>query len=112
MKTKLFAWIRRHKAELYVSVGYGLAATAFDCMAYFSGGDGPLGAWIIMYFIGWPISWVFNQIVARMVDYLPAGIGSFLYGSQVIVAGMLWAFIVTGVLKYLLAKLKTKRQHL
>jgi hypothetical protein len=97
------------RVEVLASLCYGVLATMLYLFFDLIGG-GTLGIWMILYFLSFPISWLFNQVVARMIDHLPEGVGTFLYAAQVIVAGMLWVYIVMSVLKYLLAKLR-KRRH-
>ena len=104
----LSIWAGCRRVEVLASLVYGVLATTLYLFFSLVGG-GSLGIWMILYFLSFPISWIFNQVVARMIDHLPEGIGTFLYASQVIVAGMLWVYIIASVLKCVLAKLRKRR---
>jgi len=108
-KKAIFTWMRRRKAELRVAIGYGLIAIAFYLLACLSGHDGAWGAWLVLYCIGFPISWAITQVTARL-GWLPAGIFGFCFASGVIVAGMLWIYVIARVYKSAIAKFKGRRQ--
>src|SRR5713226_6511568 len=87
-KKAIFTWMRQRKTELRVSIGYGLIAIAFYFLACLSGHDGAWGAWLVLYCIGFPLSWAITQVTARL-DWLPDVIFGFVFASGVILAGML-----------------------
>jgi hypothetical protein len=99
-------WLRKRRFEIYASVWYGIIATILYLAAGLKGG-GFLGMWIVLYYIGFPVSWAFNQAVARVGDYLPDSMFCFLYNCQVIVAGMVWIYILTLVMRKIIIRLRS-----
>jgi hypothetical protein len=108
-KKAISKWMRRRKTELRVAMGYGLIAIAFYVLACLSGHDGAWGAWLVLYCIGFPISWAITQVTARL-GWLPDGIFGFFFAAGVIVAGMLSFYVIARVFKLAIAKFKGRRQ--
>ena len=106
----LSRWFVRRRIEEVASLGFGALAAALYLILFIARAEGQ-GIWMILYFLGFPISWILNQIVARAVDFLPQSVGTFLYSTQVIFAGMIWVYIVARVLKWVILKLRVKRQR-
>jgi hypothetical protein len=108
LKKAIFTWMRRRRTELRVSIGYGLIAIAFYFLACLSGHDGAWGAWLVLYCIGFPISWAITQVTARL-GWLPAGIFGFFFAAGVILAGMLSFYVIARVFKSASAKFKGRK---
>jgi len=109
LKKPLFTWMRQRKTELRISIGYGLIAIAFYSLACLSAHDGAWGAWLVLYCIGFPISWAITQVTARL-DWLPDLIFGFVFASGVILPGMLSFYVMARVFKSAIAKFKGRKQ--
>jgi hypothetical protein len=64
-------WALRYKGALYVSGAYATVAVLLYVLGALPGGDGPLGAWYLIYFSAWPVSRLFSIAVASIGDFLP-----------------------------------------
>jgi hypothetical protein len=100
-------WLKKRRIEVSACLGY-VALTSLAYLVIFVTRAEADGLWIFLYIAALPISWVINQIVARMLDYLPQGIGGFLYSTQVILAGAIWIYVVARFVTWLVAFLKAK----
>ena len=105
----ILSWMRRRNTELRVSIGYGLIAIAFYFLACLSGHDGAWGAWLILYCIGFPLSWAITQVTGRL-GWLPDAIFGFVFASGVILAGMLSIYVIARVFKLAIAKFKGRKR--
>ncbi len=108
-KQALFRWMRRRKTELRVSTGYGLTAIAFYILAWLGGHDASWGAWLVLYCIGFPISWAMTQVTARL-GWLPDVLFGFVFASGVILPGMLSIYVMARVFKSAKAKFKGRKR--
>ena len=105
----ILSWMRRRNTELRVSIGYGLIAIAFYFLACLSGHDGAWGAWLILYCIGFPLSWAITQVTGRL-GWLPDFIFGFVFAAGVILAGMLSIYVIARVFKLAIAKFKGRKR--
>src|SRR6266852_58238 len=106
MKNSLLKWIGKCKVALYVSIGYGLLGTSLYLVSCFTGPDDAAGAWVILYYASRPISWAINQVTARLENWLPESVNTFLYASEGIVSGMLMSYVVVRTLIFIITKFK------
>jgi hypothetical protein len=98
-KSTFKSFIKR-KPALCISAAYGLAALLLYGLGYLSGGDGPIGAWYLVFFSALPTSWLFNLGACYLDDFVPDGIFGWVYAASPVMAGMLQVYLLSrGVLK-------------
>jgi hypothetical protein len=102
-------WIIHQKVPISISFGFGFLASLIYVLAGYAPGGGRLGAWYVLYYLGWPISSAANQVIARLEGRVPNWLFGFCYVAGVIVAGMVSFFLVTSIIKFLLSKLKAEQ---
>jgi hypothetical protein len=93
---------------LCVSIGFGFLASLLYLVAGLILGGGRLGAWYVLYYVGWPVSWATNQITARLQGRMPDWLFGFSYVAGVIVAGMVWFFLIALSIKYVATRLRAR----
>jgi hypothetical protein len=108
MKHIIARWIGSLGIPLRVSIGFGFLASLLYFVAGFTGGDGRLGAWNVLYVISWPASWAVTQITARLEGRIPDRLFGFCYVSGVIAAGMVWFFLIALSIKYVATRLRAR----
>ncbi len=102
----LFKWIVRYKGALYFAGIYGVAAILIYVIGVLSGGDGPTGAWLLIFYSAWPISQLFIIVVSLLEDHISNGLFIFLYSVSPIPAGILWFYVIARCFAAVRAKLK------
>lgn len=109
MKPAFAKWIRQRKVALFISIGYGLIATLFWLVSMYAGNGDGTAAWLILYYAGWPVTWIVPRLTSGLENWLPLPIYAFLFSYGVVVAGMLWFYVIARVLTFIIAKLKIQR---
>ena len=105
MKHAFSDWILSQRFPLIISCSFGFLASMLYFVAGYISGGGRLGAWYVLYYISWPASWVANQITGRLEGHISDRLFEFLYVAGIIVAGMLWFFLIALSVRYVVAKL-------
>jgi len=106
---RMCRWFSKYRGALYVSGAYGILAVLLYFLGSLGGGDGPLGAWYVVYFSALPVSWLFNIAASATGYFLPEKLSTFLYGISPILAGMLWAYIVSRCVFAFTARVAARR---
>ena len=94
------------RVPLYISIGFGFSASLLYYVAGFTGGR--LGVWYVLYFLGFPVSWATNQITARLEGLVPDWLFNLCYVADVILAAMVWIFLIALLIKYIVARLRSR----
>jgi hypothetical protein len=102
----VFDWITKYRGALYVSVVYGIIAGLISVIGRLGGGDGPVGAWLVIYYSAWPVSFLFVAAASLMEGYLSASVFNFVYTTSPILAGMVWFYFLSRCFFAIKAKLK------
>lgn len=108
MKLIIARWIGSFGMPLCVSICFGFLASLLYLVAGFAGGDGRLAVWNLLYVVSWPASWAANQITARLEGRVPDWLFGFCYTAGVIVAGMVWFFLIALSIKYIATRLRAR----
>jgi len=108
MKEMIIRWILNQRISFFVSFAFGLLATLAYLVAGYTSGGGRLGLWYVLYFISWPISWVMNQITARLEGHIPDWLFGFCYAAGMIVSGMIWFFVICILIRYSANKIRMR----
>jgi len=95
-----------HRGALCVLAIYGVVAGLIYLIGVLCGGDGPTGAWLVIFYSAWPISQLFVIGVSSVEGYISDGFFKFLYSASPILAGLLWSYLIARCLFALRAKLK------
>src|SRR5438128_712077 len=102
----VFKWITKYKGALYVSSVYGIVAVLIYVIGRVGGGDGPIGAWIVVYYSAWPISYLFIVAASLSEGFLSDSFYNFVYSASPILAGMLWFYLISRSFLAVRAKLR------
>jgi hypothetical protein len=108
MKTMIGKWVERLGIPLCISIGYGLLASLLYFVAGFTGGDGRSGAWLLLYFFCWPATWALIEVTARIEEWVPDWLFEFCYTYGVIVAGMIWVYVIAWSIRYVVLRPKLR----
>ena len=102
----ILKWILKYKGALYVSGAYGVVAIFIYILGILSGKDGPVGAWMLIYYSAWPISYLFAFTDSLVEGILPDNIDKVVFAVGPILVGMLWYFLISRCFFSIRAKLR------
>src|SRR5262245_52151491 len=104
-------FIVHRRLELSIAIGYGVITTALFAYLHIFHSD----PWILMLAlmcINFPIAWPMHRLVSPLFDKLPIKISAWLDLASMIVASVIWAFIVACVVRFIVSKLKARRRDI
>ncbi len=102
---KLLAKLR---TPILVSSVYGITSTLCYLLIGLFPGEGRLAAWYIFYFAGKPFSVAITRVTGRLEGNVPNWLFAFCYTEGVILAGMIWLFLITLIVKFFVIKFRKR----
>lgn len=96
-------WFRQRTVEARAALIFGALAITVYVLLFLSHSEGQ-GIWMMLFFFSFPIAWPLNFVTSLLTHYLPEPVGGFLYSIQVIVAGILWVYVLGRFLKWILTR--------